>query len=85
MAPQLTDEQTKSVYRVAVDANARDEEGPDWWAAVIREMHEVCAAGSLKAATAVIAWWHADWSAVDDTAQAAAKRIRAAAKIIKNA
>ena len=73
---ELTLDQAKRVYRSAIDAKASDAEGADWWSEVAREVRQVCAATSLKAAAAVIEWWHHDWSAVGDSANAAAQRIR---------
>lgn len=80
----LTFTQAKRVYRAAIDPAARDDAGLDWWDAVAREMRDVCAAANVKTAAAVIEWWHHDWSTVDDTAMAAAKRIRKAAKKTNN-
>lgn len=84
MALRLNIDQAKRVYRAAIDATARDEEGAAWWSEVAREVQEVCEAASVKAAAAVIEWWHWDWAAVGDTAKAAAQRIRRAAKSIQN-
>ena len=79
---ELTLDKAKRVYRTAIDATASDAEGADWWIEVASEVRQVCAATSVKAAAAVIAWWHHDWSAVGDSAKAAAQRIRQAAKNI---
>lgn len=80
--PELTVEQAKQVYRAAIDSAAREDEGVEWWAAVVDAVRKVCAAKSAKAASTVIAWWHHDWSCINDTPRAAAQRIRAAAKAI---
>jgi hypothetical protein len=64
----------------ATDANASDDEGNDWWMQVTSEMCQVCSATSVQVAAAVIEWWHHDWSVVDASVKAAAKRIRLAAK-----
>lgn len=77
---QLSLEQCQAVYRAAIDSAVKDSESDAWWAAVAQEIREVCAAPTVAAAAAVIAWWHHDWDEVSDTAKAAAKRIRAAAK-----
>lgn len=77
---EMTTDEAKRIYREAIDATAGNAHGEDWWAAVAREMRDVCAAASIAAAADVIEWWHHDWSTVHDTAKAAAKRIRAAAK-----
>ncbi|BCN13334.1 hypothetical protein RPSD_52190 (plasmid) [Ralstonia solanacearum] len=73
----------KVIYRRAIDENASDREGSDWWAAVAAEVIAVIQAESVAAAAKVIEWWHHDWSQVGDTAKAAAKRIRSAARAIK--
>lgn len=77
---ELTIDQAKSVYRAAIDAGASDCVGADWWADVVCEVRQVCAAHSVKAAASVIEWWHHDWRMVGDTAKDAASRIRAQAK-----
>jgi len=46
------------------------------------ELGQVLAARSTAEAAQVIAWWHRDWSMVGDTAEAAARRIRAAARAV---
>lgn len=78
MATPLSLEQAKAVYRQAVDAGARDTEGEAWWTNVHREMQAVATAADLSEATAVISWWHHDWTMVGDTARSAARRIRRA-------
>ncbi len=74
----LTLDQTKAVYRQAVDAGVRDSEGADWWTNVHRELQAVAEAPNLASAEDVIRWWHHDWSMVGDTARDAARRIRKA-------
>lgn len=77
--PELTLDQAKRIYRSAIDDKASDGEGSEWWSQVHHELRQVCTATSIKAAAAVIEWWHHDWSAVGDSAKAAAQRIRLAA------
>ncbi|EPJ2934316.1 MULTISPECIES: exonuclease domain-containing protein [Pseudomonas] len=43
---ELTQEQIKAVYRSAIDPNARDSEGMDWWEAVGAEIRAVPLCGS---------------------------------------
>lgn len=78
----LTLDRAKAIYRAAVDAQASDGEGADWWAKVHAELSQVLAARTAGEAAKVIAWWHHDWSMVGDTATAAAQRIRAAARAV---
>ena len=78
----LTLDRAKAIYRTAVDAQASDAEGADWWAKVHVEMGQVLAARTATEAAQVIAWWHHDWSMVGDTAKDAAQRIRAAARAV---
>jgi len=77
---ELTIDQVKRIYRIAVDPTAGDNQGADWWDKVVTEIRKVCAARSVKEGAAVIEWWHHDWSFVGDSAKAAAQRIRQAAK-----
>ncbi len=70
----------KALYRAAIDAQAKDGEGEAWWSDVAVELVEVISAPSIAAAASVIAWWHHDWTCVSDTPQAAASRIRHAAR-----
>ncbi|MFG0678827.1 hypothetical protein [Delftia sp. WSY_7] len=77
MAELILDE-AKRVYRAAIDASASDAEGDEWWINVASEVRRVCAATPVEAAAAMIEWWHHDWSAVGDSAKAAAQRIRQA-------
>jgi len=79
---ELTIEQAKRIYRIAVDATMSDDQGADWWDKVVTEMRQVCAARSVKEGAAVIDWWHHDWSSVGDSANAAAQRIRQAARAV---
>ena len=62
-----------------IDAGASDGESGAWWAAVADELRRVIAAPDARAASEIIAWWHHDWSAVSETPQRAATRIRRAA------
>jgi hypothetical protein len=78
----VTLDTAKAIYRRAIDEKARDSEGLDWWAAVTAEVAAVIHADSLAAAAKVIDWWHHDWSQVGDSAKAAAKRIRHAARVL---
>lgn len=78
----LTLNEAKAVYRQSIDATVSDAEGEDWWQSVTAEVNQVVASKSAKAASYVIAWWHADWTYVSDRPIDAAKRIRAAAKQI---
>lgn len=70
----------KALYRASIDARAMDGEGDAWWSDVAVELAEVISAPSIMAAANVIAWWHHDWTCVSDTPQAAASRIRRAAR-----
>lgn len=79
---ELSIDQAKRIYRIAVDATAGDDQGADWWDKVVTEMRQVCDARSVVEGAAVIEWWHHDWSVVGDSAKAAAKRIRQAAKAV---
>lgn len=45
---ELTIEQAKRIYRIAVDATMSDDQGADWWDKVVTEMRQVCAARSVK-------------------------------------
>jgi len=74
-----TIEHTKTIYRAAIDAGARDDEGEAWWREVQDEVSEVLAARTTSEAAAVITWWHNDWTMINDSAYAAAKRLREAA------
>ena len=70
----------KDIYRLAIDAQASDCEGHEWWAAVAKEVEAVIAAPALGEAAKVIAWWHGDWASISDTPTSAARRLRLAAK-----
>jgi hypothetical protein len=70
----------KTIYRAAIDPRALDGEGEAWWSAVADEMAEVIAAPTASQAAQVVAWWHRDWTSVNDTPRAAAARIRRAAR-----
>lgn len=77
-APSI--EQTKTIYRAAIDASASDGEGEAWWREVQEEVVRLLAARTVGDAAAVIDWWHIDWAMVNDTPRAAAKRLREAAR-----
>ncbi|WP_186031709.1 hypothetical protein [Burkholderia gladioli] len=70
----------KTIYRAAIDPRALDGEGDAWWSAVAGELAEVIAAPTAGQAAEVVAWWHRDWTSVNDTPRAAAARIRRAAR-----
>ncbi|WP_186038863.1 hypothetical protein [Burkholderia gladioli] len=70
----------KTIYRAAIDPRALDEEGDAWWLAVADELAEVIAALTPSQAAQVVAWWHRDWTSVNDSPRAAAARIRRAAR-----
>lgn len=76
---------TKAIYRSAVDATATDGEGEAWWQEVQAELASVLDARTLTDAAAVIEWWHNDWTMIGDTPRAAAKRLRQAARAIASA
>lgn len=78
----LTIDRAKLIYRAAIDPLASDREGDSWWAEVHRELDQVLGAASTAEAAKIIAWWHHDWSTVSDTAEAAAQRIRTAARAL---
>ena len=78
----LTLDQAKAIYRAAIDPRARDLEGEAWWEAVRDDLQAVVAASRLAEASVVISWWHHDWSMVGDSAAAAVKRIRGAARAV---
>ncbi|NOV27808.1 MULTISPECIES: hypothetical protein [Cupriavidus] len=73
-------ETAKAIYRRAIDPRASDHEGEAWWAAVADEVNMVVSAKDAASASAVISWWHHDWSQVADSPRAAAARIRRAAR-----
>lgn len=75
-------DQAKTIYRISIDSHSLDAEGDHWWRAVMAELQAVVAARKLAEAASVISWWHGDWSIVSDTASAAAKRIRIAARSV---
>ncbi len=79
----ITLEAAKEIYRKAIDSRAADGEGEEWWNKVADEIRGVIAARTLDGATAVIAWWHHDWTCVSDTPRAAAKRIREAGRELR--
>ena len=69
----------KAIYRQAIDADAHDAEGEAWWTEVATEVQAKVDVSDGAAAAYIIAWWHTDWSAVDDTPASAARRIRMSA------
>ncbi|MFJ4291314.1 hypothetical protein ACIP1U_16245 [Cupriavidus sp. NPDC089707] len=75
-------EAVKAIYRRAIDPKASDGEGEAWWAAVAAEVVAVAGAENTAEAAAIIAWWHHDWSQIGDTPNAAAARIRRAARAV---
>jgi hypothetical protein len=79
----LSLEDAKAVYRLAIDSRAHDAEGEAWWLEVQSEVAQVLAAPSIGRAASVVEWWHHDWSVVNDSAGAAAGRIRAAARRLR--
>lgn len=78
---ELTDDQVRQVYRQAIEPVEGSEDAA-WWIEVVAEIRQVIAARTVGVGAAVINWWHHDWSMVDDTPVAAAKRIRDAAKAL---
>lgn len=78
-------DQTKAIYRSAIDATATDSAGEAWWGEVQAELASVLDARTLTDAATVIEWWHNDWTMVGDTPIAAAKRLRQAARTLPSA
>jgi len=79
----LSIDQAKAIYRAAIDSRVSDGEGDAWWRDVHEEVALVLAARTISEAAAVINWWHNDWTMVNDTARAAAKRLREAARALR--
>jgi hypothetical protein len=77
-------QQIKAIYREAIDPLASDRESLNWWDEVAKEVEQVTNARTEREAAAVIAWWHHDWSLYSDTPNAAARRIRRAAKVTRS-
>ncbi|MEB2500790.1 hypothetical protein [Burkholderia cenocepacia] len=77
---QITLDMAKAIYREAIDPSAGDTEGSAWWEEVADEVREVVAARTIGIAAELIAWWHHDWTCINDTPQRAASRIRNAAR-----
>lgn len=77
---ELSMQRAKTIYRAAVDSRVSDFEEPAWWEAVRIELEQVLRARTVSEAASVIAWWHHDWSAINDSPRGAAGRIRLAAK-----
>ncbi|MCA8355713.1 hypothetical protein [Burkholderia cepacia] len=73
----------KAIYRNAIDSRASDGEGAAWWDEVADEVRDVVAARTIGIAAELIAWWHHDWTSVNDTAREAATRIRDAARALR--
>lgn len=80
---KISSEQTKVVYREAIDPMASDGESASWWEEIMAEVKQVACARTERDAEAVIAWWHHDWSLVSDRPAAAVRRIRRAVRAIK--
>ena len=78
----LTMDRAKCIYRAAIDGSVTDAVGEVWWNEVIAELSQVVRARTAAEAAKVIGWWHHYWSMLGDTATAAARRIRAAARAL---
>lgn len=78
----ISEDAAKAIYRRAIDSRASDGEGPHWWLEVTDEVKQVVAAKTITVAASIIAWWHHDWTMVNDSPRAAAGRIRRVAKEI---
>lgn len=72
----MRQEQAIQIYKSAVDSTMGAEQGAQWWAVVIAELDAVIAAPDSTVAAGIIAWWHHDWSTVDQTPKRVAGRIR---------
>ncbi|VWC91882.1 hypothetical protein BCO18430_03307 [Burkholderia contaminans] len=77
---QITLETAKAIYRQAIDPSASDSEGAAWWDEVADEVRDVVAARTIGIGAELIAWWHHDWTCINDTPRKAATRIRNAAR-----
>ncbi|HDR8983189.1 hypothetical protein QZM46_07615 [Burkholderia vietnamiensis] len=73
----------KAIYRHAIDSRVADGEGAAWWDEVADEVRDVVAARTISIAAELIAWWHHDWTCINDTPRKAAKRIRDAARTMR--
>ncbi|MCS6496806.1 hypothetical protein NX905_21410 [Burkholderia thailandensis] len=73
----------KAIYRDAIDPRASDGEGAAWWDEVADEVRDVVATRTIDIAGELIAWWHNDWTCINDTPRQAAKRIRDAARAMR--
>lgn len=73
----------RSHYRQAIDSRAGDGEGAAWWDEVADEIRDVVAARTISIAADLIAWWHHDWTCINDTPRRAATRIRDAARAMR--
>jgi len=73
----------KAINRNAIDSRASDGEGAAWWDEVADEVRDVVAARTIGIAADLIAWWHHDWTSVNDTPRKAATRIRDAARSMR--
>ncbi|CAG2383029.1 MULTISPECIES: hypothetical protein [Burkholderia] len=80
---QITLETAKAIYRQAIDPSASDSAGAAWWDEVADEVRDVVAARTIAIAAELIAWWHHDWTSVNDTPRMAATRIRNAARMTR--
>ncbi|HHY6930524.1 hypothetical protein QZM43_32455 [Burkholderia orbicola] len=76
-------DEAKAIYRQAIDSQASDGEGAAWWDEVADEIRDVVAARTIGIAAELIAWWHRDWTSVNDTPRNAATRIRDAARAMR--
>ncbi|MBJ9594141.1 hypothetical protein [Burkholderia seminalis] len=72
-----------AIYRHAIDSRASDAEGVVWWEEVADEVRDVVAARTISVAAELIAWWHHDWTTINDTPREAATRIRRAARAMR--
>ncbi|WP_321944800.1 hypothetical protein [Burkholderia cenocepacia] len=76
-------DEAKAIYRQAIDSRASNGEGPAWWDEVADEIRDVVAARTIAVAADLIAWWHHDWTCINDTPRRAATRIRDAARAMR--
>lgn len=73
-------ESVKEIYCAMIDPTVANSESDTWREQVAVEICQVIAAPSALVAAKSIAWWHADWSQINDTPIAAATRLRNAAR-----
>lgn len=81
---ELTLDQVRTIYRQAIDPKAKDAEGSDWWDSVSANVLDVTTAPTIAEAAKAIEWWRSawEWKQFGDSAKAAARRIRQAARSI---